>query len=102
MMHAISRECAVRVALAYLYAFMLAMLDHIERVTGRRDYGDFRPVWPEHDVAQQIWRADSTIKQMREVLDDADLMRQLAGTRLGPIAEDYGARLLAECMRESN
>jgi hypothetical protein len=92
------RECAVRCALAYFTAFMFAFLDHIERVTGRRDYDDYSGlVQPDDPVLQALWRAKSTSEQARKLAADTDLMHRLAREYppLAAMAEDCAGRLLA-------
>jgi hypothetical protein len=88
-------DTATRVAIAYLYAFVLAALDHIERVTGRRDYENYEPVWPEDEVVQQLWRASS--EQASKMASDDDLIRCLRASSLLPLAENYAEQLLAKC-----
>jgi hypothetical protein len=90
------REHAVRCALAYFMAFMFAFLDHIERVTGRRDYDDYSGlVQPDDPVLQALWRAKSTSEQARKLAADTDLMRDLArNPHLVSLAEDCAERLL--------
>jgi hypothetical protein len=91
------RESAVRVALAYFTAFMLAFLDFVERTTGRRDYDDYTGlVQPDDPVLRELWCAKSTSKRAQELAADADLMHRLAcHPHLAPMAEDYAERLLA-------
>jgi hypothetical protein len=91
------REYAVRVALAYLAAFMLAFLDHVERLTGRRDHDNYTGlVRPDDPVLQELWRADATTKRVRELVADTEVMDQLARLPgLVAIAEDCAERLLA-------
>jgi hypothetical protein len=91
-------ERATDCALAYLHAFVLAVLAHIERTTGRIDYNDFKPVWPKNETLQQLWRAPSTLEQMRKVAADADVMRDLRNIpALVAIAEDYTRHMLSLC-----
>jgi hypothetical protein len=93
---ALLRETAVRLALAYFAAFLSALLDHVERVTGRRDYDDYTGlVQPDDPVLQQLWRAGSTSKHARELADDVGLMCVLArDPHLVPMAENLAERLL--------
>jgi hypothetical protein len=91
-------ERATDCVLAYLHAFVLAVLAHIERTTGRIDYDDFEPVWPENETLQQLWRAPSTVAQMHEARADADLICRLRDIpALVAIAEDCTRRLLPLC-----
>jgi hypothetical protein len=54
------RDCAHRCALAYLAAFALALLDYVERTTGRRDHDDYTNlVQPDDAVLQALWHAES-------------------------------------------
>jgi hypothetical protein len=86
------REYAFHCALAYLTAFGLAIVDHVERVTGRRDHDDYTNlVQPDDPVLQELWHAKSTSEHARKIAADTDLMRQLARNypQLAAFAKDY-------------
>jgi len=96
----LTTEHARQVALAYLVAFVFALLDYVERTTGRRDHEDFSGlVQPEDPILQELWHAKSTSDEACRLAHDADLMRDIARDCPGlvAIAEDSAARLLAWC-----
>jgi hypothetical protein len=91
------REYAFHCALAYLTAFGLAIVDHVERVTGRRDHDDYTNlVQPDDPVLQELWHAEFTSEQARKLAVDSDLMHRLARAcpSLAAMAEDYVGHLL--------
>jgi hypothetical protein len=92
---AFDRDRLTNFVLIWMYVFVLAVFDHIERVTGRTDYENFEYVWPENEVVQQLWRAKSTSDQVRKLVADADLIRRLRGTSLLSCAESYAEQLVA-------
>jgi hypothetical protein len=93
-------EHARQVALAYLVAFTFALLDYIERTTGRRDHEDFTGlVQPDDPIMQELWRAKATSDEARQFAHDTELMHSVARDcpGLAALAEDYATRLLAWC-----
>ena len=88
-------ECAYRCALAYVTACASAVLDYVERTTGRRDYEDYNGVVSLEEV-QELSRAKSTSEHARKIAADAELMHQLAYDcpGLAAFAKDYAGDLL--------
>jgi hypothetical protein len=88
---------AYRCALAYVAACASAVLDYVERTTGRCDYNDYSDVVSVEKV-QELSRAKSTAEYARKIAADADLMRQLAYNcpQLGVLAKDYVGDLLGD------
>src|SRR6516165_9153762 len=88
-------ECAYRCALAYVTACASAVLDYVERTTGRRDYEDYSDVVSVEEV-QELSRAKSTSEHACKIAADADLMHQLHNCPgLAAFAKDYAGDLLA-------
>jgi hypothetical protein len=81
---------AYRCALAYVAACVLAVLDYVERTTGRRDYEDYTDVVRPEDV-QELGRAKSTAEHACKIAANTDLMHQLAHNcpQLAALAKDY-------------
>jgi hypothetical protein len=91
------RETAFYVALAYLLAFAVALINHVERVTGRRDHKDYRDLMPPDPVCNKLWRAKSTVERARKLAADNDLMCSAARDypSFAAVAEKLAADLLA-------
>jgi len=89
-------ECAYRCALAYVAACASAVLDYVERTTGRCDYEDYSDMVSVEEV-QELSRAKSTSEHARKIAADAELMHQLAYNcpGLAAFAKDYAGDLLA-------
>jgi hypothetical protein len=88
-------ECAYRCALAYVAACASAVLDYVERTTGRCDYEDYSHVVSVEEV-QELSRAKSTSEHARKIAADTELMHQLHNCpRLVAFAKDHAEYLLA-------
>jgi hypothetical protein len=89
------REHAYHCALAYVAACTSAMLDYVERMTGRCDYEDYSDVVSVEEV-QELSRAKSTYEHACKIAADAELMHQLHHNcpRLAAFAKDHAEQLL--------
>ena len=87
-------ECAYCAALAYVAACVSAVLDYVERTTGRCDYDDYSSVVSVQTV-QALSRAQSTGEHARKIAADAGLMHQLHNCpQLVALAKDHAEQLL--------
>ena len=88
------REHAYHCALAYVTACASAVLDYVERTTGRCDYDDYSDVVSVEKV-QELSRAESTAEHARKIVADAGLMHQLHNCpQLVALAKDHAEQLL--------
>jgi hypothetical protein len=93
------RENAYYCAIAYTAACVSAVLDHVERTTGRRDHDDYSDVVSVETV-QELSRAESTGAHARKIAADATLMHQLRDCpELTVLAKSHAEGLLADWHR---
>jgi len=87
-------ECAYCAALAYVAACVSAVLDYVERTTGRCDYDDYSDVVSVEKV-QELSRAKSTGEHARKIAADTGLMHQLHNCpQLVVLAKNHAEQLL--------
>jgi hypothetical protein len=93
----VREAAAYHCALAYLAACAFAVLDFVERTTGRRDYEDYNGVVSVEEV-QELSRAKSTSEHARKIAADGELMHQLAYDcpGLAAFAKDHVRHLLGD------